>query len=121
MTRPRFAGIAFTLVCLAAVSACRSHYSMPVEPGTRLTEPVALKASRQAIESAGYDARRGDPVCYWHTCDRTSPYLAKNDANPGSGYTLWRLTDRADGAVWHLFVRLELRADSIDCAVSEAH
>lgn len=121
MMWPRFARIALAVVWFAAVSACRSHSRMSVEPGTSLTEPIALKASRQAIESAGYDAQRAEPVCYRHKCDPTSPYLATNDVNPGRGYTLWRLTDRADGAVWHLFVRLELRADSIDCAVSEAH
>jgi hypothetical protein len=111
----------FVLGVALMVGGCRRHYRLPVERGADLTQRISLEAGRRAIQLAGYDARRAEPVCYWDPCDERSPLVARNDLDADRGYVLWRLTDREDGARRHLFVGLQMEADHVDCTVSEGH
>lgn len=112
--------VVLSAVSLAVLTGCdvKTH-RIPSREGTALTETLALDASRQALEMAGYDRTRLEPVCYRPDCSGPTRYLAKASPEAPTGYVLWRFTDRP-GRRYHLDVRLRKTADYIDCEVSKA-
>jgi hypothetical protein len=119
--RLAFAGLIAVLIAGAAIVYVNSRetYRIPVEKGPGLTEPIALGASRRALQMAGHDPRALEPVCYRPDCSGDTRYLARATPEAGTGYTLWRISGRSD-ALFHLHVRLRQGDGYIDCDVSTA-
>ena len=92
-------------------------YRVPAGRDTTLTEESALRASRRALEMAGYDISSLEPVCYWEKCEGPEKYLARSSPESLSGYILWRQKERPAG-VYHLNVTISKGDGYFECEIA---
>lgn len=79
--KPLF-GVALALLLFG----CSHTYSVALPEGEELSEAVAVRVTRAALQSAGVDSSQMEPAPFGDT----ESVFARNTLNPNNGYVLWR-------------------------------
>jgi hypothetical protein len=96
-----------------ALLGCSHTYSFELQTGEAMTEPVAIRLSRQALKQDGLDIAGFEPVPYQHGPE----VFARNTLGSNDGYVLWHRKGSAQ--VWNYMVHLDWEGREVACTVSK--
>lgn len=102
-------GVALALLLFG----CSHTYSVGLEEGEELSEAVAVRASREALEKSGLDISQLEPAPYGNSMS----VFARNRLNPNHGYVLWRRYGEKKG--YSYSVSIERVGRELICEVSK--